>query len=366
MESAALKWRIVFCLSAEGVQRLKSDRGDPAVSLKEIGEWGFIRILAEGFPCRGNTILKGIGDDTAVIRPTAGHVQLVTTDLLIENVHFLRPHISMRDLGHKALAANLSDIAAMGGKAIAYVVALAVPGELSEQFLLECYEGMVALGSQFGVELVGGDTSKSDGGICIAVTVLGEAEPASVIYRSGARAGDSIYVTSCLGDSAFGLGMITEKWTVDARMREYFCRAHNRPMPHLEEGAFFAATGGVHAMIDISDGLSSDLRHICNASGVGAKIYEEAIPVSDNLILATGNDVRNRLECALHGGEEYCLLLAGEQNLEKSFSKAFGRELFRIGEIAAQRGMLIIDRNGNASPFSPGGYEHFHHSNEQV
>ena len=327
--------------------------------LKDTGEFGFIDLIRARFRNADASVLKGIGDDAAVIKKDSANAILVTTDLLMENVHFLRADITMRELGHKSLAVNLSDIAAMGGSAKTAVVSLAVPAEEDIDGLMEFYGGLESLARRHNVELVGGDTSITKDGLFISLTVLGEADADCILYRDGAKPGDNIYVSGCLGDSAYGLGIILGKWQCASSLRDYFKRAHHLPEPHLAEGRFFAGSGLVHAMIDISDGLSSDLNHICEASRTGANVYEEAIPVSDPLKESTANDLCARSYATLHGGEDYCLLLTGHPGLEYRFMEAFGRPLFRIGEIVEEPGIHLIRRKGERVPLISEGHDHF-------
>lgn len=329
------------------------------MNAQEIGEFGFIDLIRKRFPGHRKAVIRGIGDDAAVFRSSPGCVSLVTTDLLIEGVHFLRRHISMEDLGYKALAVNLSDIAAMGGCCKYAVIALAFPPDENVDSLLECYEGMVNLANRHDVELVGGDTSINYHGLNITITVFGEADADAIIYRDGAKIGDSIFLTGFLGDSSYGLGIMLGKWDTDSQYREYFYRAHNLPVPYLREGQFLARSGFAHSMIDISDGLSSDLNHICLQSNSGARIYEDAIPFSPELSDITADDHRRRLNCALHGGEDYCLLVTGHPDLQDLYKEETGETLYRIGEIVDEPGIAFITRDGTSIPLRSQGHDHF-------
>lgn len=329
------------------------------MNLKGIGEFGFIRMVRDHFPTRNSSIVQGIGDDAAVLRTTPGRVNLITTDLLIEDVHFKRTCISMEHLGHKSLAVNLSDIAAMGGTPICAVISLAIPGDENVDSLLNFYHGMGTLAHTYHVELVGGDTSISCHGLNISITVLGEADPEHILYRHTARVGDSIYVTGYLGDSAYGLGITLHKWDSHSPLRDYFYTAHNLPHPYVSEGQFFAKSEMAHAMIDLSDGLSSDLGHICEESKVGARIYEQLIPFSMPLREEAMNNQVNSLSLALHGGEDYCLLVTGLPELEYYYKESLGKPLYRIGEIVSEPGIVLVDCAGKGNPLKPGGYDHF-------
>lgn len=335
------------------------------MNAEELGEFGFIDLIRTRFPGHRKSVIRGIGDDAAVFHSSPDCVSLVSTDILIESVHFLRRHVSMEDLGHKALAVNLSDIAAMGGRCSFAVIALAFPPDEDVDSLLECYQGMINLANRHNVELVGGDTSINYHGLTISVTVFGEADEASVIYRNGAKTGDSIFLTGCIGDSSYGLGIMLEKWDPGSQYREYFYRAHNLPVPYLQEGQILAKSGKAHSMIDLSDGLSSDLNHICLQSNTGARIYENDLPVSPQLKEVTADDRDRRMKCVLHGGEDYCLLVTGHPDLQQSYEEKTGETLYRIGEIVDEPGIDFIDRDGTSMPMKSGGHDHFRTDTEK-
>ena len=249
----------------------------------------------------------GIGDDCAVLPQRDGLETLVTTDMLVEGVHFLLEDIDPYSLGWKSAAVNLSDIAGMGGKPVGTFLSCALPGTLGDDFLKGFFEGYKALSERFDCPLLGGDTTSSLGKLCINVTVLGACKTGRSRKRSAAEPGDLICVTGPLGDSAAGLKVILEN--AAAEKEEGILRErHYRPVPRIEEGMELAATPGVNAMMDISDGIGSDLRHILEESGKGARVDVRSLPLSAELRTVCARRGWDPVELALDGGEDYELL----------------------------------------------------------
>ncbi len=297
---------------------------------------------------RGPGVRVGIGDDCAVLELGAGRLLLATTDLLVEDVHFRRRYATAADLGWKALAVNLSDIASMGGRPRWALVALACPEGVTVEEAEAFYTGMLELAGAHDVAVVGGDTSASPRGWIVNVTLLGEAAPASVL-RSTATPGDVVAVTGALGRAAAGLAVL-ERGTAPAGVApaavEEVKAAHLRPRPRVREGQWLAAAGGVTAMIDLSDGLATDLGHISEESRVGADALG-----ADPLAWATG------------GGEDYELLVTctpgAFARLADGLAAATGTRLTAIGEIApAGEGVRYRDASGREVAVAPG-FEHF-------
>ncbi len=334
------------------------------MKLGVIGEFGMIERIRAGFPVPEGCV--GIGDDCAVIEQPGSRVQLVTTDLLVEDVHFLRNRITPEELGQKSLAVNLSDIAAMGGAARAAFLSIGLPKETEVAWLDGFFAGLGELSRATGCALLGGDTTGSPRGVVINIAVLGEAERGRVIYRSGAQPGDVIAVTGVLGDSGAGLRLLLEGDEVegDADAR-YLVKAHHRPVPHLAEGAWLAASGAVRAMMDVSDGIESDLRHILSASKVGARITVDRLPVSDAMRRMAGRKGWNVGELAATGGEDYVLLCAMDparfDALAESFAARFGRPLTAIGRVEAEPGLRLEDQ-GRLVRWQRHGFDHFNRS----
>lgn len=334
------------------------------MSLKQIGEFGFIRRISAGCMIRKDGVVRAIGDDAAAFRPEPGRLALVTADLLVERVHFLRDRISGAELGHKSLAVNLSDIAAMGGTAREAIVSLAIPESCSLSYLDDFYGGMKKLAAEHGVNILGGDTTGARSDLTINVTVLGSVEEDRMLLRSGARIGDAVCVTGSLGDSRAGLQMILDGVAAKDGPLPFLRRAHVRPEPHLKEGRMLAETGKVSAAIDVSDGLSGDIGHIAEESGVGVRLFAGRIPVSDALkSYCTRFGAGDPVAWALAGGEDYCLLCTVAEDAADgvctAFSRAFGRPLHRIGTIAEAGVFEVVYADGRAQPLEKAGWDHF-------
>ena len=325
------------------------------MKINEIGEFGLIGRIASGFSDLIPQGWEGIGDDCAVIPWGDDRSLVVTTDLLVENVHFLRDRITPYQLGYKSLSVNLSDIAAMGAKPVATFLSVGLPSDTLEvEWCDAFFEGY----RSFGVPLLGGDTTSSPEGIVINITVLGMAANGCIKRRRDARAGDMIAVTGPLGDSAAGLRAILQDLPQDNEIKELIDR-HHQPRPHLAEGEWLGAQEGIHAMMDISDGVASDLLHILRASSLAATISANDIPVSPLLQKTAAGLGWNALEMALTGGEDYVLLLTADpvriSDLQKKFAERFGSQLYVIGECRA--GKPEISYRGIDGQLS--GYKHF-------
>jgi thiamine-monophosphate kinase len=333
------------------------------MTLKDIGEFGFIDRMSQGCLIRPRGIVKAIGDDAAAFRTEVDQLTLVTTDLMVERIHFLREATSGYNLGHKALAVNLSDIAAMGGTAGNAFVSIAIPADCSVDYLEDIYRGMKSLALEFGVNILGGDTTGSAKDLIINLTVTGTVLETEALFRDAARAGDVILTDGFLGDSRAGLHVILNHIEADKPHLESLLAAHLLPRPRLPEGRFLAGRPGVHAAIDVSDGLSSDLGHILRASDVGARLFSERIPTSP----ALGQFCRERsldpVDYALTGGEDYALIVtvAPEEadRLLLDFNDTFRRPLYRIGEITAAKTFELLSSAGERRSIVPTGWDHF-------
>jgi len=333
------------------------------VKLREIGEFGFIdRIAAGAVPADPSRVLQGIGDDASVVRPSAG-LLLVTTDLMVERVHFLRDSITMYQLGRKSVAISLSDIAAMGGVPHDLYVSIAVPEDLQVEELDELYRGMKEIAREAGVDLLGGDTTGSRQDLVINTTVTGSAAPDEVIYRHGARPGDRILVTGTLGDSAGGLRIVLESLRLPDEIAAPLLKAHCDPELYLREARLLAVSGRVHSGIDLSDGLASDLGHICRASNVGAVLESGRVPVSAELKRLCEIAGGDPLELALSGGEDYRLLVTVDPDaadaLADEIRRATGRTPHAIGRIVEGEDIFLETPDGRLDPLRLRGYDHF-------
>jgi thiamine-monophosphate kinase len=330
--------------------------------LSDIGEFGLIRRIAPAFAAGLPAGWVGIGDDCAVLPWRANSRLLVTTDLLVEDVHFLRARISARDLGYKSLAVNLSDIAAMGGRPLAAFLSIGLPAGSDLAWIDGFFAGLRSLARSAGVPLLGGDTTGTGGPLVVNLAVLGRAHPSRIKLRSGARPGDVVCVTGTLGDSGGGLRVLLEERPLgpdEARL----VRTHHRPRPHLAEGIWLGRRPAVTAMMDVSDGIASDIRRIMEMSHCGAEIGLDRLPVSAVLRRSAGRYGWSTEEIAAAGGEDYCLLAsirAGDfGRLAAGFRTAFGRPLVPIGRITAEAGSLVWLKGDRPAVLSGRAFDHF-------
>lgn len=323
------------------------------MELSEIGEFGVIDFIREQFRNLIPEGWEGIGDDCAIIPWDRDRSLVVTTDMLLENVHFLPDRITPYQLGYKSLAVNLSDIAAMGAKPVATFLSLGVSAQTDKEWVGEFLKGY----REFSVPLLGGDTVTSKGGLTISVTALGMVPNGQIKRRRDARPGDLIAVTGALGDSAAGLRALLENTRRTPDIDTLILR-HHTPEPHLKEGEWLAGHKEVHAMMDVSDGVASDLRHILKASGVSGKLDRNRIPISDTMRRVAGQFDWNPQELALAGGEDYVLLFTVDpsqvEKLAADYRNIFGKDFHIIGEITEGEAGEI-DWQGECFE----GYKHF-------
>lgn len=289
-------------------------------------------------------IVRGIGDDCAILRPPRGHELLVTTDFSLEGEHFRRAWHPAASAGHRCLARGLSDIAAMGGEPLAAFLSLALPRELPQRWADEFIAGLLKLARRYRVALAGGDVAQSPGGVLADIIVVGSAPKGRAITRAGARSGDQIYVTGALGGSAAALAQLMR----GRKLRPRDHPEHFFPTPRIEIGRFLRRQRLAAAMIDVSDGLSTDLSHICEESGVGAIVEAASVPVARGATLAL----------ALNGGEDYELLFTAPAKVRVP-RRIAGVSVTRIGAIARGSRMYLEDALGRRSQLKPGGWEHF-------
>jgi thiamine-monophosphate kinase len=309
-------------------------------------------------------VIRGIGDDCAVIR-LGRRKYLVTTDALVEGVHFLSQTLPPHKLGGKSLAVNISDIAAMGGDPLFAFLNLGLPKPIPEGFLSSFLRGFKKEAQRFQVALLGGDTFLSPGGISIGITVIGRAAD-DIPYRSRAKVGDRIFVSGFLGDSAAGLTLLRQEnkdqFGLPERVLRFLIRAHQNPEPKLRLGQFLVRRRYVRAMIDLSDGLGSDLRHICQASGVGAQLDKDSLPLSGALLTAAPYLKRTPLSLALQGGEDYQLLFTVPKTVASRMEKAalvsLNQKLFDIGEIIPGE-KIFLRTAEKIKEVKVYGYDHF-------
>ncbi len=290
----------------------------------------------------------GIGDDCAVLHMPAGQETLVTTDFSLEGIHFRREWHPAESVGHRCLARGLSDIAAMGGIPRVAFLSLALPAGLKQSWVDQFFDGFLKLADRYDVQLAGGDTAQSPTGIMADIVVVGSAPRSRAIPRSGARPGDGVYVTGSLGASEAALRLLFK----GRKLRPKDWPRHFHPEPRIEIGRYLREKKIASAMIDTSDGLSTDLAHICEESGVGAEIEERLIPRA----IAGRSPVDITL--ALHGGEDYELLFAAPRT-NKLPAKIAGIAVTRVGVITKAPGMRLIGNDDRAEKLLPQGWEHF-------
>ena len=316
------------------------------------GEFGLIDHIRATF-ATPPTGFVGIGDDCAIMAVDGESNLLISTDMVIEGVHFLRNDARPEDVGHKSAAVNISDIAAMGGEPVATFLSIALPKDAQGEWVERFLEGYRAVSKQYGVALLGGDTTSSLRDIAINVAVVGRCKRGEALLRSGAEVGDTIYVTGPLGDSGAGLKAILEGLERTPEVAALVER-HYRPTPCVAEGRAIALSGAGHAMMDISDGIASDLGHILRASGVGAEVELDALPISAELRSVATRKGWNIAELAASAGEDYQLLVVGTADLP---TKA-GITLHPIGRITSGSGIVWLE-GGEAVDFDKIGFKHF-------
>jgi thiamine-monophosphate kinase len=295
-------------------------------------------------------VIEGIGDDCAILRIPPGHEALVTTDFSLEGVHFRREWHSPEVIGHRCLARGLSDIAAMGGEPIAAFLSLALPRKLPQSWVDRFLRGFLKLANAFKVSLAGGDTAESPADVLADIVVVGSVPKGAAIRRSGARPGDRIYLTGGLGGAAATLELLSS----GRKLRPGDFPQHFHPVPRIEVGRWLRQKKLASAMIDISDGLSTDLSHICEESGVGAEILADAIPRS--VIGKPPHEVG--LNFALHGGDDYELLFTASPG-KRIPMRIAGVRISQIGHIKPRKGIALRNPAGAVSKLKPGGWQHF-------
>ncbi len=329
------------------------------MKISSLGEFGLIEQIRRTAARDAKRVRIGIGDDAAALVLSPSSALLATTDMLLEGVHFDLATTDLFSLGWKSAAVNLSDIAAMGGTPRFCLTALGIPPSLSVEDIRVFYRGVNACLKKFGAVLVGGDTCRSRTGLVISVSVLGEMEKKRVITRSGARPGDLIFVTGTLGDSGAGLEVLQRKAGGRGQGTEVrkLIEKHLRPVPLVALGRKIAASGIASAMIDVSDGLSSDLGHICEESGVGAEIVAANIPLGAG-VMSLKTLERPALAYALSGGEDYELLFTVPPDKLRKF-RSLRLAASEIGVITRGRSMSIVGRDGRKALLPASGYDHF-------
>lgn len=317
------------------------------MTVGELGERALIERIRARFPPAPKFVIVGIGDDAAVVEPDRNRLEVLTTDCQVEGVHFDQTFVGAADIGHKALAVNLSDLAAMGAAPRVALLSLVLPPAFPVAGVDALVDGMAALAARARIAIVGGNIARSPGPLIVDVTATGSVHSRRVLTRGGARAGDDLYVTGALGGAAAGLRVLRQ----DARSAGLAVDRYRRPEPRLKFGVLLGRNRAARACVDLSDGLADGVRQIGEASGVGAIIDADALPIEDG---ATLRD-------ALGGGEDYELLFAVSPRqrgrLKHARRLAGDLAVTRIGRVTADRAVLL-SRNGSIEEL-PAGFEHF-------
>jgi len=341
------------------------------MKLSSLGEFGLIHAIKKLSFQRSPDTMIGMGDDAAVLRTGPEKLLLATTDMLIEGVHFDLSYTDYYSLGWKSAAINLSDIAAMGGVPRFCLTSIALPDRIPVKAVMDFYRGFNALLRVHKTVLVGGDTCSSKGGLVVSITALGETEKRTVISRTGAKKGDRIFVTGTLGDSGAGLELLksgvrgqgsgVRGKNINSVLRSphsELIERQLRPVPRVEWGRRIALSGCASSMIDVSDGLSSDLFHLCEESGVGAVLRFDALPLSGALLKTAGRLNKPSFHYALSGGEDYELLFTVPAARVKTL-ESLHIQATEIGTITRGKTMLLMNAAGRKTALKPSGYNHF-------
>ncbi|MDL2280401.1 thiamine-phosphate kinase [Selenomonadales bacterium OttesenSCG-928-I06] len=329
------------------------------LTLKQIGEFSLIDLIKEDTVHNKDTVIEGIGDDAAVVSTTEGYLQLLTTDMLVENIHFNLNFTDFYKLGNKAIAVNLSDIAAMGGVPRQALISMALPKDTEIKNILELYKGMKDICKKFSVNIVGGDTVSTFGPIVINVALVGEVKKENLVKRSGAQVGDLLLVSGALGSSAAGLEILQNDLKDKFDFAKELIKKHLVPNPRVELGQLLGKNKAT-SIDDISDGLASECNEIASASQVGIRIYKEKIPVSKEVHAVAEYLNKSYVDYALYGGEDFELLFTMNPRDLENFSKKNIADIFVIGEIVnVKEGVTIVDFDGQSTILEAKGYNHF-------
>ena len=336
--------------------------------LGDLGEFGLIKHLTEKFSNKQASTSFGIGDDAAVISISEEDAMLISTDMLVEGVHFNLMYMPLKHLGYKAVAVNISDICAMNGVAEQITVSIAVSNRFPVEALEELYEGIRSACEVYNVDLVGGDTTSSFSGLMISVTATGRAKKESITYRSGAKEFDLLVASGDLGGAYLGLQILEREKQVfqanpniqpDLDGNDYIIERQLKPEARQDIIQFLKDLDVVPtSMIDISDGLASEIMHICTSSKVGCHVYDEKIPIDGKTSMTALEFNMDPATCALNGGEDYELLFTISQD---DFDKIKGNpNMTVIGHITAEDdGRYFVDKNGSAIELQAQGWDHF-------
>jgi thiamine-monophosphate kinase len=309
-------------------------------------------------------VALGIGDDCAILHPQAGMEWVITTDTQLEDVHFRRAWLTPYQIGWRAMAVNLSDIAAMGAQPFAALAALALPSSTEASFFEQLLDGLCDLGLRCQCPLIGGNLARDPARLAVTLTVLGHVPSHQAVLRGGAKAGDEIWVSGQLGGSAAGLRTFLHPISLAEPVCMALRRRYTQPQPRVREAIVLRASGCLTSMIDLSDGLAGDLGHVCAESGVGAQIVAAALPLQagvQEVAVALGEDA---LELALRGGEDFELCCTARPGMLSpmvdAFRAQFGISLTRVGTMTAAPALQLVRSDGSQVLLSPQAFDHFH------
>jgi len=356
---------------------MKDEHEQPAAlrhpqSSSSKSEFDFIASLRQrvtSTALKSESLIAGIGDDAAVFRSSAGKETVITADMLVEDIDFRRTTTPPYLLGHKSLAVSLSDIAAMGARPMWSLLSIGVPEDVWQtEFVNHFYDGLLELANHYGVQLIGGDTSRTNESIVIDSVVAGECAAGNSVLRSGAKPGDQIFVTGSLGAAAAGLRLIERGAHLaeqnlgdeDSQKLDHVLIRQLRPEPRVGWGIVLGEERLATAMIDLSDGLSSDLNRLCAASEVGALIDSALLPIDNRVVELCGRRALDPLQLALHGGEDFELLFTVKPaDVPRLPKRVDGVEIKRIGEITNATDAVKISEGSRIWDLTPGGWKHF-------
>ena len=330
------------------------------MKLGQVGELNWIQSIAKEGLVKADRVAVGIGDDCAVLKEVLGKDQLVSTDTMVESVHFSWDYMKGYDVGYRLAAANISDIAAMGGKPLHMLVSLATNGDVDVDLLNDIYKGLMACASRFDVNLVGGDTVSTSGPMVLTVTILGEVDQGQAILRSGARPQDVVFVTGDLGLAQTGLEVLQEKPELEDQYPIAVDR-HRQPKPMVKLGQAFQKLGA-HSLNDISDGLASELNEIAKASGCHIMIDEKLLPINANTTRWCQISGKDPSSYALYGGEDFQLVGTAPQAAMGALQEMIGVTLIGIVNNKSDDPQVSMRKlDGSMTILAAKGYDHFVH-----
>ncbi|MGQ9584308.1 MAG: thiamine-phosphate kinase [Anaerolineae bacterium] len=335
------------------------------MKISSLGEFPLIRRVAQRLPPYRQDVYVGVGDDVAILELDDGAYLLATCDIQVEGVHFLRERITPFQLGRKAAAINLSDIAAKGGEPHHFLVSLALPPDTEVAWVDAFYDGLREEAGRYGADVVGGNMAKIQGPVVVDLFLMGRVSRECLLLRSGARPGDEVWVTGWLGDSAAGLALLQQpELPAGEAVREPLWAAHLTPTPRVREGQTIAREGRATAMIDLSDGLSSDIGHICEESHVGVRLWVDRLPISSATRRVAELVGKRAWEWAVGGGEDYELCFTAPpgsgEALAAAVWEATALPVTRVGEILLEEaGRWLRLEDGREVPLRGAGWDHF-------